>query len=134
MTKKLFTNIHDEVWRQRYIWVHAKTGKEFLDTLETKCPKIREIAGDDGDVDTDGETMVLDINGVKVVCFWFNTEEPATIAHELLHCVFETMRNRDITLSEDSEESFCYLLSFLYTKVLEELKPKRKKIVDKPKK
>ena len=134
MTKKLFTNIHDEVWRQQYIWVHAKNGKEFLDMLETKVPNIRTISGEDGDGDTDGETMVIEIDGVKVICFWFNTEEPATIAHELLHCVFETMRNRDITLSEDSEESFCYLLSFLYSKVLVELKPKAKKAIDKPKK
>lgn len=129
---KLFTNIHDEVWRQQYIWVHANNGKEFLDMLETKVPHIRSIAGEEGDADTDGETMVLDINGVKVICFWFNTEEHATISHELLHCVFETMRNRGITLSEDSEESFCYLLSFLYGKILEELnkmpKPRKKKL------
>ena len=132
--KNSFIQIYDPMWRQQFLWVKASTGKEFLDMLETKVKNIREIAGEDGGADTDGESMTIEIEGTKVICFWFNTKEPATIVHELLHATFECLRDRDITLSEDSEETFCYLLSFLYGKILDELKPQRKKAIDKPKK
>ena len=133
MTKPIFTQIYDQTFRQTYLWVRAKSSKEFLEMLETKVPNIREIT-DEEDSEADGESLTLQIDGTTVICFWFNIKEPSTTVHELLHAVFQTMRSRNITLSEDSEETFCYLLSFLYGKILDELKPQRKKSIDKPKK
>ena len=137
MTKPLFTQIYDQTFRQNFLWVRARTSAEFLDILETKVANIREIT-DEADREADGESLTLEIDGTKVICLWFNTRNHETIAHEVLHAVFQTMRSRNITLSEDSEETFCYLLSFLYGKILETLanerKLSRKTIDKKPKK
>ena len=137
MTKPIFTQIYDQTFRQNFLWVRASTSKQFLDLLETKVPNIRSIT-DEEDSEADGESLTLEIDGTKVICLWFNTRNHETIAHEVLHAVFETMRSRSITLSEDSEETFCYLLSFLYGKILETLanerKLARKSIDKKPKK
>ena len=136
MSKQMFTQIYDQTFRQQYLWVRANSSAEFLEMLETKVHNVRELT-DPEDKEADGECLALTIDGASVMCFWFNIKEPSTIVHELLHCVFACMRSRNIHLSEDSEETFCYSLSFLYSKVLEILASERKKArkpVDKAKK
>ncbi len=140
MSKK-FTSIYDSVYRQEYCWVHATNSKEFMDMLEARVPNVRQVVEEDEeqDSDVDGETVVINIDGTAVICFWFNVANPETIVHELLHAIFACMRARNITLTEESEETFCYMLSFLYGKILEELRkeakptktPRKKKVLTK---
>lgn len=126
MTKPMFTQIYDKTFRQQYLWVRAKSSAEFLTMLETKVHNVKDLT-DPEDKEADGECLALTIDGSSVMCFWFNEKEPSTIVHELLHCVFACMRSRNINLSEDSEETFCYSLSFLYSSVLEVFAEERKK-------
>lgn len=133
MSKSKFFVIYDNVYRQEYCWVKVNSSAEFMDMLETKVPNVRDIIEDEDSDDVDGETVVLNIDGSDKICFWFNPENHETIAHELLHAVFACMRARNISLTEESEETFCYMLSFLYGEILKELKPKTTKTIKKKK-
>lgn len=124
--KKYFTSIYEKLYRQEFLWVHARSSKEFMDILETKVSNIRDIIEADDELDEcDGETTVINVDGKDIIVFWFNVEEPEAIVHELLHSVFRCMKARGITLSDDSEETYCYMLSFLYGEILKEIKPKK---------
>lgn len=120
MRKKHFTTIYEKVHRIEFCWVHAKNSQEFIDLLATKISNVRDIiTASEG---TDGETVSLNINGMNIIFFWFNPSEPTAIVHELLHAVIAGLKDRGINLAEESEETYCYLLSFLYGEVLEVLK------------
>lgn len=116
------TRIHDPVHRQEYVWIHAHSAKQFDDYLKTAISNYSEVVEQTtDDEDCEGETIDLVIDGKLVIFFWFNKKDATAIVHELAHAMFKSMRSRGVTLSEESEESFCYLLSFLYSEVLKVL-------------
>ena len=111
MRKKHFTTIYEKVHRIEFCWVHASNSQEFIDLLATKITNVWDIiTASEG---TDGETVSLNINGMNIIFFWFNTSEHTAIVHELLHAVIAGLKDRGINLAEESEETYCYLLSFL---------------------
>lgn len=132
---KKTTSIYDKVYRQEYVWVHVKSADEFNAYLRTIIQNFDEVVDTSGDSEieeNDGETLDLIVEGKNVIYFWFDTKDATAIVHELAHAVFKCMRSRGVVLSEESEESFCYVLSFLYNEVLMEL-AKKKKVLDKQK-
>jgi len=119
---KKFIYITDKIFRQEYCWVRAKSSSEFDELMKTKVPNYTELVEIEEDKEYDGETVSLSVDNVNVIFFWFNEKDATAIVHELLHAVFICMRERGITLTEDSEESFCYVLSFLYEEILKNIK------------
>ncbi len=116
------TKIHDPIHRQDYQWVHAKNAQEFDAYLKSAISNYSEIVEQASDEEEcEGETLDLIIDGKLVIFFWFNKKDATAIVHELAHAVFKCMRSRGVVLSEESEESFCYLLSFLYAEVLKHI-------------
>jgi hypothetical protein len=114
------TTIYDKHYRQEFVWVHAKTAKEFSDYLRSKISNFDEVVdtSEDTDEEYEGETLNLTVDGAQIIFFWFKKSDPTAIVHELLHATFKCMRSRGITLSEESEEAFCYMQSYLYEEVL----------------
>ena len=125
--------IYEKTFRQEYCWVRAKNSSEFEAYLRTKISNYDQVVDtSDNSEEDDGETLSLVIDGRGVIFFWFNEEDITAIVHELLHAVCACMRSRGVTLTEDSEETFCYALSFLMTevdKVLKKPLTKKKKAV-----
>jgi len=128
------TEIYDPIFKQLYVWVHANSGKEFDSYLRTIFGNYDELVdtSDDGGED-DGQTLDLVIDGKLTIFFWFNEKDATAIVHELAHAMFKSLRSRGVGLSEESEESYCYLLSFLYEEVLKELSPNKKNLTKKKK-
>jgi hypothetical protein len=125
---KKFFSIYDKVFRQEYCWVNASSSSEFDKLLRTKVADYDqqvELGADGEDDDTDGETISLKTDHGEVIFFWFNKKDATVIVHELLHAIFICMRSRGIALTEASEESFCYVLSYLYGEILKELNKKK---------
>lgn len=121
-------DIYEKLYRQHYCWVKVNSAKEFDDYLRSIISNLDAVLESHVDDECDGETVSLIVDGKEVIFFWFKKEDHTAIIHELLHAVFACMRSRGLTLTEASEESYCYLLSFLYSEVLKELvkAPKKK--------
>ncbi len=52
---------------------------------------------------------------------WVKNYNVATLAHELLHFVFQNLKDRWIIYCSESEEIFCYLQEYFLRKILEEV-------------
>jgi hypothetical protein len=119
------TTITDNVYKQLYVWVHAKSSKEFNNYMRSIVDQYDVIVDTSDEEENDGETLDLLIDGRLVIYFWFNVKDATAIVHELAHATFKSLRSRGVILSAESEESYCYLLSFLYEEVLKELYTKK---------
>lgn len=124
MSKAL--HITDNVYRQDYVWVKVESSEDFNEYMKTVVSNFNDfIDADEEGSSCDGETICLQIEGKDVIFFWFKKDDITAQVHELLHAVFASMRSRGVVLTEESEETFCYVLSFLTGEVNKELHKKR---------
>lgn len=57
-----------------------------------------------------GRTVLLSGGGSII---WIIEQKNSTIVHELFHSTYHILKNREIPLSEDTEEVYAYLLEYL---------------------
>lgn len=87
-----------------------------------------------------------EMNGNFGLCYWGNhdiirvrdyknnLEFQKTLIHEINHCVYHHLSQRNIYQSTETTETFSYLFEFLYGEVIEEINKTLKKIKTKTKK
>ena len=61
-------------------------------------------------------------NGNDLAIIW-SSDRKSNLVHEIFHAVSYVLRNRDITLdNESSEEAYCYYFSYVYREIHERLR------------
>ncbi len=102
-------------------------------SVDQNDSELRKSLRDHGDVDElidefngyQTARTVSCINGVSIVRMRQLTRSPEDIAllsHELFHVVFYHLTDIGVVISNDSEETFAYLLQFYTEQVLEAFK------------
>jgi hypothetical protein len=116
--------IFDETYRQEYLVVFAPNYKKFCEVVKKEikfCPKQEE-----GDENCTGEFTGLSNKHSSLGVIW-SSDKSVNLVHELLHACAWTLRNRDIFLTPDAEETYAYYYAYLYRTVMEKIREGRGK-------
>jgi hypothetical protein len=117
----------DPVYRQEYVIFFAPTYKKFCEIVKKEInfsPHQEE-----GDENVIGEFNGLTNKGGSLGVIW-SSDKTVNLMHELFHACAWTLRNRDIYLTPDSEETYAYYYTFLYRSVMEFVRANRRKYHD----
>lgn len=104
----------DFVYSQEYCVIFAPTHEKFMELAEQetgfKVEACDFLAGEFHGLST--------LKGGSLALIW-SSDKASNLVHELFHACAWTLRNRGIHLSEDTEESYAYYLTFLLRAVKE---------------
>lgn len=110
-----FLHIFCSVYALNYFFISTPTFDEFRKIMKKRF-KL-EIPEDD---QTEGHfEIITKVNkGVDIGVIWVkDRKDYGTIAHECLHAVQWSTSQRGLNLSEETEEAFAYLFSFLVSTI-----------------
>jgi hypothetical protein len=127
MKKKLNKNIIwilDNVYMQEYLIIFAPTYKKFCEIIKKEInfsPRQGE-----NDESVTGEFNGLTNKGGSLGIIW-SSDKTINLVHEIYHACAWALRNRDIYLTEDTEESYAYYYTFLYRTIMEKVRENKVK-------
>lgn len=82
--------------------------------LASYIKDMKQLLGKDEQI-TLGRTMQLD-SGQTIILFK-RSPEPSLLAHEVFHAAYMILNRIGITLSEESDEAYAYLIQFITQKI-----------------
>ena len=100
------THIYDPVYMKNYYICIGVSNSKFRKIMKER------INLDFDKENSDGKFYVRKRKGQNVGIIW-SKDKSVTFIHECLHAVCWCMRDKDISLTFESEEAFTYLLQFL---------------------
>lgn len=106
-------HIFDPIYRQNYYYFNCKTEKNYQKLLKMKFKIDRELK------DKDGGCEVYKQTGIDVCFIWSKGKDISVIAHEVFHAVHYVLERKGIKLSDETDESYAYLIQFLMKEILE---------------
>lgn len=86
-----------------------KIARDIIDRLEEEQDDEKATADQGYCYNSDGTNFV-----------WTAAQNPAVLAHELLHATFNILETVDITYNDDNQEIFTYMLQHLMQQMLRE--------------
>ena len=110
---KKIKHIYDPVFRQNFWYVCAPSHKIFLEII-----KMAGMPPSQHKEYTEGEMAVYIKNAMPVITIWTKNKKPDILAHEICHAVSYSLRHKGLPLSDDTEETYCYLTQFLMKEIL----------------
>lgn len=66
---------------------------------------------------TDGGFFVFECMENKICVLWAKNGEQDLIVHEIMHAVSFVLREKGISLSDETDEIFAYLMQFLFKEI-----------------
>jgi hypothetical protein len=128
MSKKKFNKnviwLFDEIYMQEYLVIFAPTHKKFCELAKEACKFVPETVEEDSGIS--GEFHGLTCKCSSLGLIW-SSDKSYNLIHELVHACAWTLRNRDIHLTPDAEESYAYYYAYLYRTIMEEIRERRDK-------
>ena len=126
MKKKLNKNVvwfFDEIYMQEYLIIFAPTHKKFCEISKAECKfSPEEVEAGSG---ISGEFHGLECKRSSLGLIW-SSDKSCNLIHELVHACAWTLRNRDIYLTPDAEETYAYYYTYLFRTIMEELRKRGK--------
>ena len=119
-------HIFDPIYRQNYYFIPAENKQQFINICKKELKM--EIPKEEDDGDKSGGFKIIEkdhkcykcgkniMETTKICVLWANT--PKNIIHESFHAISWTLRKRGISLTDESDEAFAYLLAFLTEQIL----------------
>lgn len=107
-------HIYDPIFKQNYYFINCKTHKKYREIVK----KELQLEIEEKKYPTDGGFQLIEKQGNPIALFWGDKNKPEIIAHECLHAISEVMRDKQIPLTYDTEEVYCYLLQWLMREIL----------------
>lgn len=112
--KHKIIHIYDETFKQNYYILYGAPLKEYIKNVK----KYTNFIIEDKENYHTGKCEVYLVKGVRIIFVWTMKRKIPILAHELSHAVYFTLRDRQIKISDDSEEVYAYLLERLLREVL----------------
>jgi len=104
--------IFDPVFRQNFYYINADNHKKYKRIMK------KELKVDiDCDKTTDGGFQVIDVKGNLVAVIWCSKKKPEIIVHECMHAVSWMHDYKGTKLCDETEETYCYSMQFLFGKI-----------------
>ena len=97
----------DNVYNQEYLVIFAPNHKKFREIVRKElnfCPHIEE---EENESHITGEFNGLTNKGGSLGLIW-SSDKSLNLIHELMHACAWTLRNREIFLTPDAEETYAY--------------------------
>lgn len=113
-------HIYNEIFRQNYYVSFGLSSKELQKSVHKYIGKNWDC---DIEKDNCGKFMIYETKKTSIFWIWTKERDITVLAHELMHCVFYTLKNRPLPLTNDSQELYSYMLEWLFKRIL---KPKER--------
>jgi hypothetical protein len=118
MKKKNIIWFYDEIYRQEFLVIFTPTHRKFCELIKKETgiclePEENEVTG-----------CFHGMSNKKcgsLGLIW-SSDKSLNLVHELMHACSWTLRNRDIYLTEESEESYAYYYTYLYRTIKERIR------------
>ena len=123
--------VYNETYMQEYLVIFAPNYKKFCEITksEIRFSPRQEEGDEDGHVTGEFIGLVNEHSSLGII---WASDKTVNLVHELFHACAWTLRNRDIELTQDTEETYAYYYAYLYRTIKEELykqkETKRKKV------
>lgn len=122
MKKKQNKNIiwfFDDVYTQEYLVIFAPTYKKYMQMLKEeigyKEPNEEEPNG------ITGEFKGLSTKRSSLAVIW-SSDKSNNLVHEIFHACAWVLKNRDIWLNPETEETYAYYYTFIYRMIKERIR------------
>ena len=104
---KHILHIYDFIYECNYYWIEAKDHAEYCKVMKRQFNLNIEVDP------KDGHFRVIEKHGIPIGVIWAKRNQPDSIAHECFHAASYFLRSRGVELSDESDEAFAYLMSYL---------------------
>ena len=115
--------LFDEIYMQEYLVIFAPTHKKFCEIAKEECKFSPEPVDPHSGIS--GEFHGLECKRSSLGLLW-SSDKSCNLIHELMHACAWTLRNRDIYLTPDAEETYAYYYTYLFRSIMEELRKRGK--------
>ena len=122
MKKKVNKNViwfFDEIYCQEYLVIFNPSHKKFCEIAKKETGFIPEQVEDDSGIS--GEFHGLTNKNGSLGLIW-SSDKSSNLVHELMHACSWTLRNREIYLTPDTDETYAYYYTYLYRTVMERIR------------
>ena len=106
-------HIFDPIFTQNFWYIEAKTHKQYAKIVKEKWDiELPEKTG------TNGEMVPIEKKGQEIILIWTEKNDLKSIVHECMHATAYSLRRHGTELTDSSEETYCYLIAFLFKEIL----------------
>ncbi len=118
MKKRKF-QVEEDIFRSNFIVFSGFDWKSIKKIIAEDYPDFAaELPTDEEEKSTDALFhWQTNKDGKKLRILYFQDTKPQTIAHECLHATFNLLKDRGMTLTESSEETYTHFFERLFSAV-----------------
>lgn len=105
----LIQHFYDDLFKDNYYVLLGVSRNKCVEIVKKELNVVIDLPG----VNISGRTSFIHVDDTYVTLIWTKNKKPSIVAHEVFHAIEDNLRNRGISLGEDSCEVFAYAMEWL---------------------